>query len=159
MIVDVIRLRRMRYILLILFCVSLAACSKSSVSEHEMSIDDTDQLVRVFPASERKATGAYFWDWLRDDLPAWKGLEYQWIGSSVFGDQIIVTSNSPIHSGTAVYLHGPDIHGPKSNVENWPENMIYLGASVETWLNRIKQFGDEHSIAPPLDDSINNADE
>src|SRR4029079_1113312 len=95
---------------------------------------DYEPLIQVFERSEWKSHGAYFWDSLREGLPAWANLEYQWIGISTFWDQVVVTRNSPIHSGTAVYIHGPDISGPNSSNPNWIDNILYLGASVEEWL-------------------------
>ena len=127
-----------------------------------MTQDDLedDDLIRIFDTNEQKTEGANFWDWLRDDDAVWQRLKYKWIASSCFGDQVIVTETSPIHDGTAVYLLGPDITGPESDTPNWPDNLIYLGSSVDDWLTRVSQFGDEHSIAPgDLDQRIDRADE
>ena len=107
-----------------------------------------DPLVYVFDKSERKTWGAYFWDGIGDALPAWKGLEYEWIASSCFGDQVILTGNSPLHDGPAIYLSGPDVAGPRSSNPNWTDNILYLGSSIEEWLARLERFGDEHSVAP-----------
>jgi hypothetical protein len=108
----------------------------------------SEPLIKVFDDADRRTTGAYFWDWLRDGLPAWKDLEYEWIASSCFGDQIILTHDSPIHAGSAVYMHGPDVGGPDSNNPNWPDNVLYLGSSVKEWIGRLKRFGDEYSVIP-----------
>jgi hypothetical protein len=78
-----------------------------------------DPYVRIFDLSERKKSGAYFWDSLRDELLGWKELEYEWIGTSTFGDQIILTHNSPLHDGPAIYMHGPDVAGPQSASALW----------------------------------------
>ena len=138
----------------------LPACSSSSMPETPSSETADELLLRVFDPSERKTAGACFWDWLRDDVPAWNAFEYEWIASSCFGDQIVVTQTSPIHDGTAVYLLGPDISGPASDNSNWPENLLYLAPSVQDWLSRVNEFGDEHSIAPgDLDLRIDRADE
>jgi len=110
--------------------------------------DSDHTLVRVFDKSERSNTDASFWEWLREDVPAWKNVKYEWIASSQFGDQIVLTHNSPIHDGPAVYMLGPDVAGPASDNPDWPENLIYLGPSVDEWLARIEQFGDEFSITP-----------
>lgn len=123
------------------------------------NIED-NRLIRIFDTEDRKTEDAYFWDWLRDGDNAWQKLKYKWIASSCFGDQVIVTESSPIHDGTAVYLLGPDITGPESDNPNWPDNMVYLGASVHEWLARVNEFGDEHSIAPgDLDQRIDCGDE
>ncbi len=92
---------------------------------------------------------------LHENIPEWRHLRYVWIASSQFGDQIIVTENSPLHAGTALYMHGPDVAGPKSDDPAWIENIIYLGPSIETWLGRVARFGDEHSICPgSIDDEL-----
>ena len=119
-----------------------------------------DPLVHIFKETERRSEGAYFWDSLRDEVPAWKDLQYEWIASSRFGDQIILTSNSPIHDGPALYMHGPDVAGPDSADANWIDNILYLGSSVEEWLARIERFGDEHSVAPgSIDQSVHEPEE
>jgi len=110
------------------------------------TIQNPEPLVRIFAASDWKTSGAYFWDWLRDELPAWSHMEYEWIASSVYGDQIILTKNSPIHKGPAIYMHGPDVPGPRSADPNWLDNILYLGCSVEEWLARIRTFGDEYAV-------------
>ena len=125
-----------------------------------MPNESAEPLVVVFDHSDRKTTEASFWDWLRDDIPAWKDLDYEWIASSVFGDQIILTNNSPIHDGPAVYMLGPDVAGPTSDNANWPDNLIYLGPSVDGWLARIERFGDEYSIVPgSIDELLDSSDE
>jgi hypothetical protein len=117
-------------------------------------------IVRIFTPSERTKGGAYLWDSLRDELPGWKVLEYEWIGTSRFGDQIILTHNSPLHRGPAIYLHGPDVAGPKSSDENWLDNILYLGSSVEEWLARITRFGDEYSVVPgSIDELIDDSNQ
>lgn len=119
--------------------------------------DLADPFIRIFDASERRTEGAYFWDSLRD-LPAWKELRYEWIASSLFGDQVIFTKNSPIHRGRpAVYVHGPDVAGPNSKDPNWIENILYLGPSIEDWLARVELFGDEYSVVPgSIDETLCN---
>ncbi|WP_425614269.1 hypothetical protein NA78x_004135 [Anatilimnocola sp. NA78] len=122
--------------------------------------DDADPLIYVFDESERKSSGAYFWDSLREELPAWRDLEYEWIASSTFGDQVIRTQNSPIHDGPAIYMHGPDVAGPRSPDTNWIENILFLGNSESEWLERVRRFGDEYAVAPAsIDDCIDNGDE
>jgi hypothetical protein len=110
------------------------------------------QLIRIFDPSERRSEGAHFWDSLRGEVVAWKDLEYDWIASSCFGDQVIQTDNSPIHKGHAIYIHGPDIAGPTSDNPDWLDNILYLGSSTFDWLARIARFGDEYAIAPGLID-------
>ena len=119
-----------------------------------MPTDEDDPLLEIFPRDEWRTSGAYFWDDYVENLPAWRDLRYTWIARSRFGDQIIITENSPLHSGTALYMHGPDVAGPIHNNPAWIENIIYLGPSVEAWLARIEQFGDEHSICPGSIDDI-----
>jgi hypothetical protein len=109
---------------------------------------DEFELFELLPTSQRKTTDATYWEWLRDDVPGWSELEYEWIATSCFGDQIVVVNNSPIHKGTAIYLLGPDVGGPNSNNPQWPENLIYLGTSQDEWLARVRKYGDEYSIAP-----------
>lgn len=119
-----------------------------------------DRLVEIFKPADRKTSGAYFWDDLREEVPEWKDLEYEWIASSSFGDQIIVTKNSPLHTGTAVYMHGPDVAGPESANPAWIENILYLGSSEEVWKARVAKYGDEHSVTPgSIDESLQNPDE
>jgi hypothetical protein len=119
-----------------------------------------EPLVHVFDQRDRKTTGAYFWDSLRDELSAWNNLKYEWIGSTSFGDQIIVTNNSPIHEGSAVYMHGPDVGGPKTNNPNWPDNILYLAPSVEEWIVRLERYGDEYSVIPgAIDELLESPDE
>jgi hypothetical protein len=108
---------------------------------------DEDDL-EIFSVTDIRRSGAYFWDDLIENLPAWRNLKYQWIASSSFGDQIMVTENSPLHSGTALYMHGPDVAGPQSEDPNWIENILYLGPSINEWLARVKKFGGEYSIGP-----------
>jgi hypothetical protein len=118
-----------------------------------------DPHVRIFAESERRTNGAYFWDCLRDELPAWNDLTYEWIASSSFGDQIILTNNSPIHLGPAIYMHGPDVGGPISENPNWPSSILYLGATVDEWLARIARFGDEYSVVPGcIDEFVDDSD-
>ena len=141
-------------------CFALTSCSDSQVVDSTDTDDSKEPLVRIFARSDRKTTDAYFWDRLRDDVPAWKDLKYEWIASSTFGDQIILTHNSPIHDGSAVYMLGPDISGPDSTNPYWPDNLIYLGPSVDEWSARMERFGDEFSVAPgSIDDMVDDADE
>jgi hypothetical protein len=59
-----------------------------------------------------------------------------------------------------VYILGPDIAGPKSPNPDWPDNLIYLGATVDQWLARIERFGDEFSVVPgSIDEMIDKPDE
>ena len=129
----------------------------------DMDADDNipDPLVCIFDASDRPTEGAYFWDSLRDEIPAWKDLKYEWVASSRFGDQVIVTRNSPLHPGRpAVYMHGPDVAGPNSQDPNWIDNILYLGPSLEEWLARVGRFGDEYSVAPgSIDDLLSDPEE
>jgi hypothetical protein len=113
-----------------------------------------EPYILIFERSERRNNGACFWDSLRDDVPAWKTFEYEWIARSSFGDQVIQTDNSPIHTGHALYLHGPDVAGPLSDNPHWPDNVLYLGPSVDEWLARINRFGDEYAIVPGLIDEL-----
>jgi hypothetical protein len=119
-----------------------------------------EPLVRVFAPSKRQRSGAYFWDSLRNEVPEWKDLEYEWLGSSRFGDQIIVTRNSPLHRGVAIYMHGPDVAGPKSTNASWLDNILYLGSSVDEWLTRVNRYGDEYSVVPgSIDELVDDPDE
>lgn len=119
-----------------------------------------DHYVRIFDPSERRNSGAYFWDSLRRELPGWSELEYEWIATSTFGDQIILTNNSPLHLGPAIYMHGPDVGGPRSSSALWLDNILYLGSSVDQWLARVQRFGDEYSIVPgEIDDFVDDSDE
>jgi len=115
--------------------------------------------VDIFAESERRTSGAYFWDSLRDEFPAWTDLRYQWIATSSFGDQIILTTNSPIHSGPALYMNGPDVSGAVSDDPNWPDCILYLGSTIDEWLARVARFGDEWSVVPGLiDESLDDPD-
>jgi len=117
----------------------------------------SEPLIFVFDEDKHRTAGAYFWDRLRDELPAWANLEYEWIASSCFGDQIILTNNSPIHAGPAIYMHGPDVGGPNSNNLNWPEYILHLGSSVKEWIARLERFGDEYSVCPGvIDDELDS---
>jgi hypothetical protein len=125
-----------------------------------MKFRDSEPLVRIFSPTERKTSGAYFWDSLREELPAWKDLEYEWIASSSFGDQIILTHNSPLHAGVAIYMHGPDVSGPASSNPNWLDNILYLGPSIQNWMDRLERFGDEYSVIPgDLEELLEASDE
>ena len=118
------------------------------------------ELLELLPVTRRQTTGATYWERLRDDTPGWSQLEYEWIATSCFGDQIVVSNNSPIHDGTAVYLLGPDVGGPKSENPKWPVNLIYLGGSEEEWLGRVRKYGDEYSIAPgSIEDDVSESEE
>jgi hypothetical protein len=129
----------------------------SSSSTHD---NKPEPLVRIFDHADRKRAEAYLWDWLKRDVPAWADLKYEWIASSMFGDQIILTNNSPLHKGSAVYMLGPDIAGPDGNNPDWPDNLLYLGPSIEEWRARMKRFGDEYSVVPgSIDDMLDNPDE
>jgi hypothetical protein len=126
---------------------------------HKIAIEIDGPLIFVFDKSDRQTEGAYFWDSLRE-IPAWKELKYEWIARSRFGDQVIFTTNSPIHSGPAVYMHGPDVAGPDSADSNWIDNILYLGPLVEEWLARVERFGDEYSVAPgTIDESVSYPEE
>jgi|GEM_PF-4591480 len=127
----------------------------------EFRIGRSEPLIHIFDPWEGRTEGAYFWDWLREESPAWKDLEYLWIATSCFGDQVILTTNSPIHPArSAVYMHGPDVGGPDSEDPNWLENILYLGSSVEEWLTRVRRFGDEHSVTPgALDEWLTDPEE
>ena len=115
--------------------------------------------VDIFAESERRTSGAYFWDSLRDEFPAWKDLEYEWIASSSFGDQIILTNNSPLHAGPAIHMNGLDVSGPVSANPNWPGGILYLGSTIDEWLARLARFGDEWSVVPGLiDESLYDTD-
>ena len=119
----------------------------------------SDPLVYVFEKKDWKTSDAYFWDWLRED-PAWSDLKYQWIATSQYGDQIIVTDNSPIHEGRAVYIHGPDISGPRSSHPDWLDSILYLGSSIEEWRALMEKYGDEYSVIPgSIDELLENPDE
>lgn len=145
-----------RFALSLLLCV-ISGCGAPSKPMSENDINEP--LIEVFEKSDRRTEGAYFWDSLRE-LPAWKSLKYEWIGSSRFGDQVIFTTNSPVHSGPAVYMHGPDVAGPDSADPNWIDNILYLGPSVEDWLARVKRFGDEYSVVPgSIDELVGNPQE
>lgn len=119
----------------------LPACGGSAVKQKY-------ELVELYDKKNWKTSGAYFWDDLKKNSPAWKDLKYQWIGSSVYGDQIILTENSPLHEGPAIYAHGPDVAGPKSDKAGWIENILYYGNSVEEWHARVRKYGDEYSLGP-----------
>jgi hypothetical protein len=106
------------------------------------------ELVRIFPKKDWRTSVAYFWDSLREERPAWANLEYQWIARSTYGDQVIIAQQSPIHEGIAIYIHGPDIAGPKSSDANWIDNILFLGSTFGEWMTRIEEFGDEYSICP-----------
>ena len=113
-----------------------------------MNTEYQDPNLEIFPPQLRRTSGAYFWDGLIEYALAWRELRYVWIAKSQFGDQIILTDNSPLHAGTALYMHGPDVAGPICENPAWLENIIYLGPSVEAWLERVKHFQGEHSICP-----------
>ena len=103
---------------------------------------------------------AYIWDELIEEMEEWRDLEYVWIASSNYGDQIIVTDTSPIHDGIAVYMLGMDVAGPDSDNPIWPEGMLFLGNSVSEWLERVEKYGDEHSIGPGgIDNELSNPEE
>jgi hypothetical protein len=147
----------MNRLLFAIVCLVLTSCSTSKMPGADES---AERLVNIFDQSARKASGAYCWEWLREDIPAWKNLKYEWIASSSFQDQIILTENSPIHDGLAVYLLGPDIAGPVSDNPIWPDNLIYLGSSIDEWLARIERFGDEYAVVPgSIDELLENPDE
>jgi hypothetical protein len=140
--------------------IDLAARAFEDADDVGVIPANAERLIRVFEPSEWKTSGACFWDWLGDDLPAWANLKYVWIASSVYGDQVILTHNSPIHEGAAVYMHGPDISGPKSCDPNWTDNILYLGSSVDEWLSRIRKFGDEYAVENgSIDERLENAGE
>ena len=119
-----------------------------------------EPYIEVFAESERKTTGAYFWDWLREEVPAWSELAYVWLAKSTFGDQVILTRNSPVHCGPAIYMHGPDVGGPQSDNPHWLDNILFLGSSIEEWLARVNRFGDEYSVVPgAIDELVDDPDE
>jgi hypothetical protein len=42
----------------------------------------------------------------------------------------------------------------------WPDNLIYLGSSIDEWLARIERFGDEYAVVPgSIDELLENPDE
>lgn len=136
---------------MVLILLLFLACGKKPMTPAE------EPALEIFKPEDRKTSGAYFWESLREEVPAWKELEYEWIASSMYGDQIIITRNSPLHPGTAIYMHGPDVAGPKSENPAWIENILYLGPSEEEWQARIKKFGGEHSIGPGSIDQLGAA--
>ena len=114
----------------------------------EFNGDETEHLIIIFKPEAWLNHGAYFWDSLIEDSKEWAGLKYQWVASSVYGDQVIVTNHSPLHKGTAVYMHGPDMAGPSNDTPGWICNILYLGNSYDSWLERVRKYGDEYSIGP-----------
>ncbi|WP_254512189.1 hypothetical protein [Anatilimnocola floriformis] len=123
-----------------------------------MKSREDDLVFELFPRNEWRTSGAYFWDDYIENLPEWRELRYTWIASSRWGDQIIVTDNSPLHVGTALYMHGPDVAGPIHPNPAWIENIIYLGPSIDAWLARVQRFGDEYSIVPgSIDEHLGSA--
>jgi hypothetical protein len=104
--------------------------------------------LQLYPIAKRKKSGSQYWDWLIESSKEWSSLEYTLIASSRFGDDIIITHNSPLHPGQAIYMHGPDVAGPRSPNKAWPESVLYLGSSIESWLDRVELYGDEHAIGP-----------
>ena len=106
------------------------------------------RLLQLIPREEWRSDGAYFWDSLIEESPEWNHVEYSWIANSCYGDQAILTKSSPLHEGPAIYIHGPDIHGPVNEVHGWIENIIYLASSYEVWMERVEMYGDEHAIGP-----------
>ena len=107
-----------------------------------------DKLLIPIDRAGWKSDGAYLWDAVIHDVKGWGHMKYRWIASSIYGDQIIMTESSPLHPGVAIYLHGPDVAGPRSGNQFWIENILYLGSSYDEWRRRIGEYGDEHSIAP-----------
>lgn len=134
----------------------LSPTARTLLNDLLLSADDRQLILN--PPEDWRTDGAYFWDDYIEHVPEWRELRYTWIASSQFGDQIIVTENSPLHSGAALYMHGPDVSGPIHEHPAWIENIIYLGPSIEAWLARVKRFGDEHSICPgDIDDELGPA--
>ena len=111
-------------------------------------------LVNRFEPDTWKDHGAHHWDRVRAEVPAWRALTYQWIAGTHLGDQIILTTTSPLHAGAAIYLHGPNAAGPRTDVDGWLDTIIYLGSSVAAWHARIDRYGDEYAIAPALIDRL-----
>ena len=115
---------------------------------------DEFTLLNLYERAAWKDSGAHHWDRLIVEVPVWRSLTYRWIASSHYGDQIILTTTSPLHGGSAIYLHGPNIAGPRSEVDGWLDTIIYLGSSVDAWHARIARYGDEYAIAPALIDRV-----
>ena len=104
--------------------------------------------LNLIPRNEWRPDGAYFWDSLIEQVPEWNHVQYSWIATSCYGDEVILTKNSPLYEGIAIYIHGPDISGPVNDIQAWIQNIIYLGSSYEEWMDRVETYGDEHSIGP-----------
>ena len=115
---------------------------------------DEFTLIDLYERAAWKDSGAHHWDRLAVEVPVWRSLTYRWIASSHYGDQIILTTTSPLHGGSAIYLHGPNIAGPRSEVNGWLDTIVYLGSSVDAWHARIARYGDEYAIAPALIDRV-----
>ena len=115
---------------------------------------DEFTLLNLYERAAWKDSGAHHWDRLAVEVPVWRSLTYRWIASSHYGDQIILTTTSPLHGGSAIYLHGPNIAGPRSEVNGWLDTIVYLGSSVDAWHARIARYGDEYAIAPALIDRV-----
>ena len=115
---------------------------------------DEFTLLNLYERAAWKDSGAHHWDRLAVEVPVWRSLTYRWIARSHYGDQIILTTTSPLHGGSAIYLHGPNIAGPRSKVDGWLDTIVYLGSSVDAWHARIARYGDEYAIAPALIDRV-----
>lgn len=54
-------------------------------------------------------------------------------------------------------MFGPDLMGPNSKDRNWPDNLLYLGASFQEWLDRIERFGDEYAVVCGCFDNMSDS--
>jgi hypothetical protein len=132
---------------------------------HQMKIDDDvvnmfsngndEKLLQLFRPELFKCSESYHWDEFVSSNNYWQGFKYVWIGVSSYGDHIVDTqSGVPDGIPYGILMMGPDVAGPRSPCGQWPECMLYLGNSIDSWLIRVKEYGDEYSIAPG---SINDA--
>lgn len=81
----------------------------------------------------------------------WSELLCGRIGSSIYGDRILVTISftGPVPRGT-ILLEGPNIAGP-TKYSGQPSYVLILGASFADWINRIIEYNlIEYAICPGL---------
>lgn len=137
---------------------------RHTVLDHKLAIDarrlwpkNLDYgLLILFPIEEWKTSGAYFWDRYNEAEQNICKIKYLWVGASRFGDQIILTDKTIMHSHGGIYACGPDLSGP-CNKKHWPESILYFGADLESWLHRIAIYGDEYSLGPAdLEDYVDD---
>jgi hypothetical protein len=106
-----------------------------------------DQLTIYCPNDWENQTESSDFKEISRHYKAWSGVDCVCVGSSCYGDTVLVTKTDPVSHAGGIYLLGPDVAGPEGN-DNWPAGLLRLELSTFAWVNRLRDFGDEFAVSP-----------